>query len=73
MHDTSLMIDDIAKSERIVPSYATRLFRLILLAPDIVAAILVGHQPPELTANRLMDDTRLPVEWSEQRRVLGFA
>jgi hypothetical protein len=73
MHDGSLTLDEIAKSERIVPSYATRLFRLTLLAPDIVGAILDGHQPPELTANRLMNDTRVPLDWGEQRRVLGFA
>jgi hypothetical protein len=56
-----------------VPSYATRLFRLTLLAPDIVSAILSGRHPPELTARRLMDDTRLPLDWNEQRQRLGFA
>jgi site-specific DNA recombinase len=55
------------------PSYATRLFRLTLLAPDILSAILNGEQPPDLTARRLMDDTRLPLDWGEQRRRLGFA
>jgi len=70
--DRSLTFEDIAKSEGIVPSYATRLFRLTILAPDIVSAILTGKQPPELTARRLMDDTRLPLDWSEQRRSLGF-
>jgi hypothetical protein len=54
------------------PSYATRLFRLTL-APDILSAILSGQHPPELTARRLMDDTRLPLDWNEQRRSLGFA
>jgi site-specific DNA recombinase len=63
----------IAKSEGVVQSYATRLFRLTLLAPDIVSAILSRRHPPELTARRLMDDTRLPLEWSEQRQRLGFA
>ena len=56
-----------------VPSYATRLFRLTLLAPNIVSAILNGHQPPELTARKLMDVTRLPLDWNEQRRALSFA
>ena len=41
--DRSLTFEDIAKSEGVVPSYATRLFRLTLLAPDIVGAILSGH------------------------------
>jgi site-specific DNA recombinase len=71
--DRSLTFEDIAKSEGVVPSYATRLFRLTLLAPDIVSAILSGRHPPELTARRLMDDTRLPLDWNEQRQRLGFA
>ena len=71
--DKSLTLDEIAKSEDMVPSYATRLFRLTLLAPDIVSAILGGKHPPELTARKLMDDTRLPLDWNEQRRSLGFA
>jgi hypothetical protein len=71
--DRSLTFEDIAKSEGVVPSYATRLFRLTVLAPDIVSAILSGKHPPELTARRLMDDTRLPLGWNEQRRRLGFA
>ena len=37
--------------------------RLAFLAPDIVTAILDGRHPPQLTANRLMDDTRLPLDW----------
>jgi len=63
----------IAREEKMVASYATRLFRLTLLAPNIVGAILNGNQPPELSARKLMDDTRLPLEWNEQRRALGFA
>jgi hypothetical protein len=70
--DRSLTFEDIAKSEGVVPSYATRLFRLTILAPAIVSAILRGKHPPELTARRLMDDTRLPLAWNEQRRHLGF-
>jgi len=71
--DRSLTFEDIAKSGGFVASYATRLFRLTILAPDIVSAILSGKHPPELTARRLMDDTRLPLDWNEQRRCLGFA
>jgi site-specific DNA recombinase len=70
--DRSMTLEEIAKGEGVVPSYATRLFRLTLLAPDIVSAILGGRHPPELTARKLMDDTRLPLDWNEQRRRLGF-
>ena len=71
--DKSLTLDEIAKSEGIVPSYVTRLFRLTLLAPNIVSAILAGKHPPELNARKLLDDTRLPLDWNEQRRSHEFA
>ena len=63
----------VAREEDLVPSYVTRLLRLTFLAPDIVSSIVAGRQPPELTANKLMADTRLPLAWSEQRIQLGFA
>ena len=66
-------IEDIAHEQKITPSYATRLVRLTFLAPDIVAAILAGKQPAGLTANKLMADTRLPLDWRDQRAALGFA
>ena len=55
------------------PSCATRLLRLTWLARDIVTAIVDGRQPIGLTANRLMANTRLPLEWKDQRELLGFA
>ena len=71
--DRSRTFEDIAKAEGVVPSYTTRLYRLTILAPDIVSAILSGKHPAELNARRLMDDTRLPLDWNEQWRCLGFA
>ena len=65
-------LEEIAAEEGISSTYATRLVRLTFLAPDIVAAILAGKQPAGLTANKLMADTRLPLDWSEQRTALGF-
>lgn len=61
-----------ASGQGISQSYATRLLRLAWLAPDIVAAILAGCQPANLTASRLMQDTRIATDWQEQRRTLGF-
>ena len=65
-------LEAVAREEEITASYATRLVRLAFLAPDLVAAILAGKQPPGLTANKLMADTRLPLEWQAQRAALGF-
>jgi site-specific DNA recombinase len=56
-----------AHEEKITASYATRLVRLAFLASDIVAAILAGKQPAGLTADKLMVDTRLPLDWRDQR------
>ncbi len=71
--DGNLTVEEVARQEDLVPSYVTRLLRLTFLAPDITARILAGRQPPELTARKLMADTRLPLDWNEQRSQLGFA
>jgi site-specific DNA recombinase len=62
-----------AEASGFTQSYAGRLIRMALLAPDIIEAILDGRQPPGLTATSLMRDTRLPTDWQEQRRALRFA
>ena len=63
----------LAKREGMSPSYFTRLVRLSYLAPDITQAILDGRQPRDLTTDKLLAHSRLPLTWHEQRRVLGFA
>jgi site-specific DNA recombinase len=65
-------LKDVAAQEGFGSNYAGRLLRLTSLAPDIVTAILGGRQPPELTANMLMADTRWPLDWTAQRAMLGF-
>ena len=70
LEEPSLPLKEIAAEEGISSSYVTRLLRLAFLAPDIVTAILNGRHPPQLTANRLMDDTRLPLDWTAQRELL---
>jgi hypothetical protein len=62
----------VAKQEGVSPSYFTRLLRLGYLAPDITQAILDGRQPPDLTAEKLLVHSRLPLAWHDQRTVLGF-
>jgi site-specific DNA recombinase len=63
----------LVKREGVSPSYFTRLVRLSYLAPDITQAILDGRQPRDLTADKLLVHSRLPLTWDEQRRMLGFA
>jgi site-specific DNA recombinase len=63
----------LAKRQGVSPSYFTRLARLSYLAPDITKAILDGCQPRDLTADKLLAHSRLPLAWHEQRTALGFA
>jgi DNA invertase Pin-like site-specific DNA recombinase len=66
-------IAGLARREGVGGSYFTRLLRLTFLAPDIVKDILDGRHPPTVTATQLLKDTRLPLDWGEQRAALGFA
>ena len=63
----------LAKREGVSRSYFTRVVRLSYLAPHITQAILDGRQPRDLTADKLLAHSRLPLGWHEQRTVLGFA
>ena len=62
-------IAELAEREGITVSYLTRLLRMTLLAPDLVAAILDGRQGPEVTLARLTEP--FPAEWTDQ--ILAFA
>ena len=64
-------IAELAACEKITLSYLTRVLRLTLLAPDLVAAILDGRQGSEVTLARLMEP--LPAEWTEQLQSLVAA
>jgi DNA invertase Pin-like site-specific DNA recombinase len=63
----------LAEREGVSRSYFTRLVRLSYLAPDITQAILDGRQPSDLTSEKLLKHSRLPLVWHDQRIVLGFA
>lgn len=64
-------LDEIAKAERIGASFVSRIIRLSLLAPDIVAAIMEGQQPAYLTLKSLMRS--FPVEWAVQKRYFDIS
>jgi DNA invertase Pin-like site-specific DNA recombinase len=63
----------LAQREGVSRSYFTRLVRLSYLAPDITQAILDGRQPRDFTAEKLLEHSRLPLAWHDQRTMLGFA
>ena len=66
-------IADLASREKLSPSYVALLLRLTFLAPDITRAILDGRQPTGFTTQKLVTYPALPLAWTEQRAVLGFA
>ena len=63
---------EIAKAEGLTCRYVRHLMSLAFVAPDIVAAILAGTQPIDLTAETLTKRTDLPLGWREQKELLGF-
>jgi hypothetical protein len=68
-----LSVHNIARTEKVTAAYIYSVLRLPWLAPDITAAIVNGRSPPQLTAKRLMRlSAHLPVDWAEQRKLLGF-
>jgi site-specific DNA recombinase len=64
-------IPQLARRANLAPVTFERKLRLNYLAPDIIAAILDGTQPADLTGRKLMT-TDLPLDWALQRKLLGF-
>jgi hypothetical protein len=63
-------LDAFAEKYGINVSYAARILRLNLLAPDIREAILHGHQPRTLKLADLL--APFPALWTEQREKFSF-
>ena len=63
--------EDLARAEKINPSYLGRVLRLTLLAPEIVEAIVDGRHPPGLQLEVLFKP--FPIEWGEQRSILSLS
>jgi hypothetical protein len=58
-------LEDLARAKGVNATYASRILRLTLLAPEIVGAILDGSQPAELKLDDLVEG--FPLEWKAQR------
>ena len=72
--NVDLTVHDVASEEHVSAAYIYSILRLSSLAPDIVSAIVNGRNPPQLTAKKLMRlSPRLPIDWTEQRKLLGFS
>jgi hypothetical protein len=60
----------LARETGLTPRYVRNVFACAFLAPDIVEAILEGHQPLTLKVEHLFKNT--PLSWAEQRQQFGF-
>ena len=62
-------LKDLARAKGLTATYVSRVLRLTLLAPEIVAAILDGRQPEGLQLDDLLAGS--PLEWAGQVQSLG--
>jgi DNA invertase Pin-like site-specific DNA recombinase len=67
-----ISVADLARELGLDDGEISRVLSLAFLAPDIIAAILNGSQPVELTTKHLKRLKPLPLAWAEQRQRLGF-
>ena len=63
-------LKEIAHNEKITDGYVSRVYRLTLLAPDIITAILDGTQPKNLFLLDLLKP--FPLLWAQQRERWGI-
>ncbi|HET9975816.1 MAG TPA: hypothetical protein VFQ20_00145 [Burkholderiaceae bacterium] len=62
----------IAQEHGLATKEVTQVIYLAFMAPDIVQKIALGEQPMDLGVRKLQAMVPLPLDWGEQRRVLGF-
>jgi len=63
-------IREIAKAEKINPSYVSRVLRLTLLAPKLVEALVNGRQRSAVSLDELMKP--FPADWRQQGTTIGL-
>ncbi|CAN0575576.1 unnamed protein product, partial [Ectocarpus sp. 12 AP-2014] len=63
---------ELAAEAGVGSSYFSRILRLGFLSPHIVTTILRDQHPLDLTAKRLASDMLVPVDWDDQRTLLGI-
>jgi site-specific DNA recombinase len=65
-------VAELAKRDGVNDRYIRSLMHLAFLAPQVVEAIVQGHQPADLTAKALVTRIDLPLGWHDQAQVLGI-
>jgi hypothetical protein len=63
-------VREAARAEGVAKTYAAKISKMVLLAPDIVEAIVEGRTDDRVMLKVL--DGMLPVDWEEQRGMMGI-
>ena len=63
---------EIAAREGVTHRFVGKIIRLAFLAPEILEGIAEGSQPPELSTELLTKHLDLPLDWDDQKRLLGI-
>ena len=71
LDNRTVPLPKLATMRGIGPSQFARIMRVNYLAPDIQAAIVDGTQPSDVTRGRILYGS-LPLDWEQQRQLLGF-
>jgi DNA invertase Pin-like site-specific DNA recombinase len=67
-----LSLNQLANREGRCRKQMAKLLRASWLSPQIIESIVTGSQPRSFNRQRLLE-AELPVDWSEQEKVFGFA
>jgi len=70
--DKTTSLGAIAKAEGVTTTHVTNIINRAFLAPDIMRMILNGTQPASLTSDSLKRALPLPLDWENQRKLLGI-
>ena len=63
---------EIARIEKVTSPYVIRVMHLAFLAPDIIKRFQSGNYPTNLNCDRLTRLAPFPLDWQEQRVLLGM-
>ena len=62
----------IASHEKVDKGFVAKRLPLAFLALDIMKSIAAGQQPGDLIVEKLVVRIELPLEWQQQKHLLGF-
>lgn len=66
-----MWMTEVSEAEGHEPHYFAVLVKLSYLAPDITEAIIEGRQPARLNRQQLARMRQWPMDWTEQRALIG--